>query len=235
MKKNEKIEMDMKKLLGEVWNNMAVIVLFGVTVALAAMLITQLFLPKNYESTTKMYVLAKQESGVVTNGDMEASTALTRDYQELIRNRTVIEQVIAEKNLNIEYEDFLDKLLILTPTDTRVIYITVSDEDPYRAAEIADAVRTAAAENIQQVMNTESVNTVEMANIPSVPEGPSTMKNGALAGVLGIIFALAIVFLHSMMDDTIKNQSDVEKYLELSILGNIPLSKNVKNKRKVRR
>ena len=60
MKKNEKIEMDMKKLLGEVWNNMAVIVLFGVTVALAAMLITQLFLPKNYESTTKMYVLAKQ-------------------------------------------------------------------------------------------------------------------------------------------------------------------------------
>lgn len=225
----------MKKLLGEVWNNMAVIVLFGVTVALAAMLITQLFLPKNYESTTKMYVLAKQESGVVTNGDMEASTALTRDYQELIRNRTVIEQVIAEKNLNIEYEDFLDKLLILTPTDTRVIYITVSDEDPYRAAEIADAVRTAAAENIQQVMNTESVNTVEMANIPSVPEGPSTMKNGALAGVLGIIFALAIVFLHSMMDDTIKNQSDVEKYLELSILGNIPLSKNVKNKRKVRR
>lgn len=235
MKKNEKIEMDMKKLLGEVWNNMAVIVLFGVTVALAAMLITQLFLPKNYESTTKMYVLAKQESGVVTNGDMEASTALTRDYQELIRSRTVIEQVIAEKNLNIEYEDFLDKLLILTPTDTRVIYITVSDEDPYRAAEIADAVRTAAAEHIQQVMNTESVNTVEMANIPSVPEGPSTMKNSALAGVLGIIFALAIVFLHSMMDDTIKNQSDVEKYLELSILGNIPLSKNVKNKRKVRR
>ena len=49
MKKNEKIEMDMKKLLGEVWNNMAVIVLFGVTVALAAMLITQLFLPKKYE------------------------------------------------------------------------------------------------------------------------------------------------------------------------------------------
>lgn len=221
-RENEKFEVDLKKIVEEIRKNLLIIFLIGIIGALATMFLTTVFLPVKYESTTKMYVLAKQESGTVTNGDMEASAALTQDYQELIKSRTVIEQVISELNLDIEYEDFLKKLTVLAPTETRVIYITVSDEDPYNAAEIADKVREVSADHIQNVMNTESVNTVDYANIPINPEGGGSVKYGILGGAAGWIIALAVVVAIGILNDKITGSEDVERYLNISTLGTIP-------------
>lgn len=219
---NERFEIDTKKILTEIWKNMAIILLSGLAAALAAMLLSVTLLPRQYESTTKMYVLAKQESGTVTNGDMEASTALTRDYQELIQSRTVIEQVIVKLQLDIEYEDLLKKLTILAPSETRVIYITVSDEDPYLAAEIADEVREVSAQHIQKVMSTQSVNVVDYANIPDTPAGVGSVKYALLADIVAVFLVLVTVTVKGLVNDKIKSTEDVERYLNISTLGMIP-------------
>ena len=98
---------------------------------------------------------------------MQTSTQLTKDYAELIKSRTVLEGVIAQLNLNITYQQLLGKLTVDTSTDSRIVTIIVSDEDPYTASEMANAIRDMAAEHIQSVMDIEAVNVVDSANIPS--------------------------------------------------------------------
>ena len=60
----------------------------------------------------------------------------------------MVETVIAQLNLDLTYEQFLKKLTVTTQNDTRILSITVKDEDPYMASQIADAIRVAAADHI---------------------------------------------------------------------------------------
>ena len=101
----------------------------------------------------------------------------------------MVETVIAQLNLDLTYERFLNKLTVTTQNDTRILSITVKDEDPYMASQIADAIRVAAADHIQNVMNIEAVNVVDEANIPDEPVSPSIEDVERYLGVstLGII------------------------------------------------
>jgi capsular polysaccharide biosynthesis protein len=140
-------------------------------------------------------------------------------------------------------KELLSKISVSSETDTRVLTITVTDEDPYEACQIANAVRDVAANHIKNVMDIDAVNVVETANIPQEKSSPSLAKNGILGGALGLFLAIAIVLIVYLSNDTVKTQEDVEKYLGLSVLGTIPLmdmantsgkSKKQKNKRRRR-
>ncbi|MDC7286875.1 Wzz/FepE/Etk N-terminal domain-containing protein [Blautia schinkii] len=232
MNNNEEIEIDLGEVFHLLISKLGIIILSGIILGLVSIVGTMLLITPQYESTTKMFVLSKQDSNTLTNQDMQTSTLLTKDYAELIKSRTVTEGVIAQLNLKMRHEDLLKKLTVETPTDTRIISIIVKDPDPYTASEIANAVRDVAAGHIQQVMDIEAVNVVDTANIPSEKSSPSLTKNGAIGGLLGVFLAIAVILIVYITNDTIKTPEDVDRYLGLSVLGNIPLMDTEKKSKK---
>ena len=215
------------------WSKALVILLSAAAVGLAAMLVTQVFLTSQYQSTTKMYILTQQDNKTVTNSDLQASEQLTQDCAEMIQSRQVAESVISQLGLDMKASELLDKVSVTTSSDTRIISIDVRDEDPYRACDIANALRTIASDTIQDVMNIEAANVFEEANIPETPVSPSTVRNTLIGAVLGFIIAVAAILISYLMNDTIRTSDDVERYLHLSTLGTIPLAEGeVKNKKK---
>ena len=227
---NDEIEIDLGEIFHLILSRLGVIILSGIILGVISIIGTMLFITPQYESTTKIMVLNKQDSNTLTSADMQTSTQLTKDYAELIKSRTVLEGVIAQLNLNITYQQLLGKLTVDTSTDSRIVTIIVSDEDPYTASEMANAIRDMAAEHIQSVM--EAVNVVDSANIPSEKASPSLAKNGVIGGLLGVIIAMAIVIIIYLTNDTIKVEEDVERYLGLSVLGSIPYSEKESRSKK---
>ena len=207
---NDEIEIDLKEIFGLLISKAWAIILSGITAGLVFIVATMLFITPQYESTTKMYVLNKQAEGQITSADMQSSLYLTKDYSELIKSRTVTEGVIAQLNLDLRHEEMLEKMSVTSPTDTRVIAITITDEDPYTASQIANAVRDIAAAHIRNVMDTEAVNVVENANIPDEKASPSLSKNGIIGGMLGVVLATAIILIVFLTNDTVKSQEDVD-------------------------
>ena len=160
----------------------------------------------------------------VTYNDLQTATQLTKDYMELVTTRPDLEEVISSLGLDdVTYEELKDKITVSTATDGRIISITATDSDPRQAKDIADSVRNSVSAQIVQVMNVEAVNVVEEANVPDQKARPSNMKNTALGGIVGLFIALAAVVLKTILDDRIKTEEDVERYLQLSVLGTIPL------------
>ncbi len=234
---NDEVEIELGEVAHVILSKLGIIILSGIIFCLAAIMGSKLVITPQYKSTTKIVVLSKQDSSTLTNQDIQTSTSLTKDYAELIKSRTVTEGVIAQLNLDMTHEELLKKLSVDTPTDTRVVSITVKDADPYTAAEIANAVRDVASKHIQQVMDIKAVNVVETANIPDEPSSPSIRKNGVIGGILGIFLAAVIVVIVYLTNDTVKTPEDVEKYLGLSVLGSIPYVSKLgkKNKKKKKR
>lgn len=239
MNNNDEMEIDLGEIFHLIISKLGIIILSGIILGAAALIGTMLLVTPQYESTTKMVVLSKQDSNTLTSQDMQVSTQITKDYAELIKSRTVLEGVIAKLNLELSYKDMLGKLSVSTPTDTRIVSISVRDEDPYVASQIANTVRDLAAQHIQSVMDIKAVNVVDSANIPNEKASPSLAKNGVIGGLLGVIAAMAVVIIVYLTNDTIKTEEDVERYLGLSVLGNIPLmeqeAKSKRQKSKKRR
>ena len=229
---NDEIEIDLGEVFHRVISKLGVIILSGILLGVLSIIGTMLFITPKYESTTKIMVLNKQDNNTLTSADMQTSTQLTKDYAELIQSRTVLEGVIAQLNLDMTYKEMLNKVSVETSSDSRIVSISVTDEDPYTASEIANAVRDMAAEHIQSVMDIEAVNVVDTANIPNEKASPSLAKNGVIGGLLGVIIAMAAVIIIYLTNDTIKVEEDVERYLGLSVLGSIPFSEKESRSKK---
>ena len=118
----DEIEIDLLELLRVLWSKIGYVILAALALGLLMVLVSKVFMKPQYESTTKMYVLSKQDSSsTVTSGDLQASSLLTKDYAELIQSRQVVETVIAQLNLDLTYEEFLNKITVTTQNDTRIL------------------------------------------------------------------------------------------------------------------
>lgn len=230
--RDDEIEIDLREVASVLMAKAGIIILSGILLALLAIIGTKFLVTPQYQSVTKMYVLNKQNNDTLTNSDLQSSSLLAKDYAELIKSRTVTEAVIAKLQLPLTHEGLLGKVTVNTKSDTRVITISVLDPDPYRARDIANEIRNMSAEHIKKVMNIEAVNVVDEANVPSGKYSPSIRKNGMLAGMFGCFLAIVIILVQYISNDTIKTSEDVERYLQLSTLGSIPLAADDKDTKK---
>lgn len=228
----DEIEIDLREVLILLISKAWLILLVGMFTAIVGFALSAFLIAPTFESTSKIYILNKQQENTVTYSDVQLGTQLTKDYAELITSRLVLEKVIEDLNLtsiheDMDYEAMLEKVEVTTPTDTRILSITVTDTDPVMAMNIANSVREAAAVHIKNVMDIEAVNVVETANLPMEKATPSILKWTVIGGCIGAFIVMAIVLLIFFMDDTIKTSDDVEKYLGLSTLALIPLDSQV--------
>lgn len=224
-KYNDEIEIDLMEIFMLLLHYIWVIVIAAVIVGGAAFAFSKFVITPTYESTTRILVLNRQDSGNsnLTYSDLQLGTSLTKDYPELIQSRYVVEKVIEMFELDTSYESFIKKIQVSTKSDSRIIDITITDPDPALAKEIADALRDIAAERIVEVTDIQAVNKVDDANLPTKPSDPSVMKWTMIGFLLGGFLAAAVVLVRFLLDDTIKSSEDIEKYLHLSTLGLIPL------------
>lgn len=224
-RENDSIEVDLLEIIGILFSRVWLILGTGLLAAVIGFAISKFVLTPTYESTTKIYILNKSENTAVTYSDVQMGTQLTKDYAELINSRYVLETVIGQLALSdTEYKDLLKKVSVNTPTDTRIVTITVTDTDPLQAQKIANCIREVAGAHIQNVMDIDAVNVVEEANLPTIKAGPSVIKWTAIGGILGVFLICAVILIHYLLDDSIKSSEDVEKYLGLSTLALIPIA-----------
>lgn len=220
---NDEIEINLQEIFLLLWHNALLIITAGIAAALAAMLICKFLVAPTYESTTKIYILSKQDNSMVTYSDVQLGTQLTKDYAQLVESRYVLEEVIQQLNLDMDYEEFDSRISVTTPTDTRILAITVENTDPVLAMDMANAVRESAAVHIKNVMDIEAVNVVETANLPMQSSKPNIMMWTLIGGFLGSFLVIATELVRYMLDDTVKSSEDIERYLMLSTLAIIPI------------
>jgi succinoglycan biosynthesis transport protein ExoP len=81
-------------------------------------------------------------------------------------------------------------------------------------------------ENLQTVQlahfrNTPTIEQIEKATPPADPVRPRPLIYSMLAGIVGLVLAIGLVFIIEYMDDTLKTPQDVQQVLDVPILGYI--------------
>ena len=192
---------------------------------LIAFIGTKFFSKPMYTSTAKIYILNTQ-SGTINSGEISVSTFLAMDYQELLVDSLVLDEVISELGLNTSADSLRSAISITNPENTRFIVIAVKTTDAAMSKKIADSICNVAQEKIVSLMGIDRVNIIRYGNLPTSPSSP-VMHINLLKGLLiGLVISLASVFVIYILNDKIKGSADVEKHLGISVLGVIPYSKS---------
>lgn len=231
-------------LMGRIW----ILLIFAVICGVLTGLVTKLCVAPKYQSTTKIYVLSKGSdsgSGGISSAltsltDLQLGSQLLVDYQSMMLCRPVMEQVIKNLELDMDYKTLTDLISVDSPENSRILDITVTYTDPYIAKQIADETARVSSTYCSKIMDIEEPPIFEEAETAKQKSSPSTGKNSAIGAILGLLAAAAVVIVRFLMNDTIQSEEDVEKYLGLNSLGIIPLqekeiSQVKKDKRKRRR
>ena len=187
-------------------------------------------LTPQYISEAKIYVLSK-ETTLTSLADLQMGTQLTQDCKELIGSRPVMQEVINTLNLDITYRQLAEKLKLENPKDTRILYLTVTDPNPYMAKAIVDEIANAASDYIGEIMEMTPPKLIEDGMVATVQTSPNVKKNAAVGGLVMLVLACGVITLSVIMNDTIRSEEDVFKYLELPVLAVVPERKDSKVER----
>ncbi|NLI11036.1 YveK family protein [Pelotomaculum propionicicum] len=209
------------RILGEL---KLVLVLVPVVAMLTSAVISLFILTPVYNSTTTIIVLRDQMTpfSEITINTLTLNQRLVRTYSELAKSRAVAEEVIKNNNLDYTPEELSSKIQVDLAGDTEILKIKASDSNPEMAALIANGVAQALSGKVQKIINVKNIQVLDPANPSYTPVSPKTFLNIVLAGILGLIITVAIIFVREYLDDTIRNSDEVESYLKLPILGLIP-------------
>lgn len=232
---NDEVEIDLKEIFFVLLHKFWIIVLAMVVCAGVAGIFTKTMITPQFKSSSMLYILT-QSTSITSLADIQMGSQLTKDYSILVQSRPVLEEVIKNLKLDIKYEQMVKKIEIANPADTRIITITVTDPDPKMAKTITDEIAEVASDRIADIMKQEDKpSIVEKGHIAETKSSPSTVKNCAIAGLLGAVVAAFIIILIFMMDDTIKTADDIEKYLGITTLGTIPTGDKSKKQSRQRK
>ena len=227
---NEEDYIDLRAILGVLRRNIFVLILAFILGVGVAGGYTVLFINPVYESTSEIYILGTNNS-ITSIADLQIGNLLTSDYMELIKSRPVIEKVIDELKLDMDYGTFLKKISIKNSDQTRIIYITVKDNDAYMAKTMVDKLTDVSLKRIAEIMETEEPNIIDYGHIAEYKSSPNVKKNAAIGGLACMLAAAAFFVIGFILDDSIKNSDDVERYLGLNVIGQIPMDGKASKKK----
>ena len=195
--------------------------------------------PMYYATTTIILVEnSNEENNSVTQNSITINEKLVTTYSEIIKSRRVLDQVIAELDLNTSVNSLASQISVTSVSDTPIIQIYVYDISNKNAVVIANKVAEVFKKEITEIYNLENVSIIDEAimNENAYPYNINKPKTILMFIVVGVVISFVVIFMMYYFDDTIKSKKEIEEKLGLAVLGEVPilekLEKNSKKKRK---
>lgn len=229
MMKNDEIEIDLVGLFYALLKKIWIIVMCFVIGIVGAGGVTYFFVTPLYQSSSQIYILGNMTN--ISGVSLQLTNQLTVDFEILATSRPVINNAIAHLGKDYTYEEVVDMIAVVNPSNSSILKITATSPDPQEAADMSNAVADAIANRVSEVMDMDKPTTVEEAVVAENPSSPNLLKNAAIGGLAGGFLAAAFFSVQFIMDDTIKNEDDVRRYLDLNTLAAIPKERDKKKKK----
>ena len=219
-------ELDLKELWFVFKNNIKFIAIMVLLAMIVTSIVTFFVLDKEYESYTTL-MLGKpkeyeQERADITYNDVMLNQQLVSTYGEIVKSKTITNQVIDNLQLDISSAQLSQMVTVTTLNDTEIIKITVRNTDPVLAATIANEMANVFMDYVSDLMNIDNVNIIDVAEANNTPVAPRSMMNIAISLVLGLMIGVFIVFIREYLNTKINTSKQVEAIIDYPILAIIP-------------
>ena len=228
-RQDDEIEIDLKEvfyLLISHWKSIFLAMLIGAAIFGAY---HTFLLKPSYQADASIYITSTDS--MISFSDLQLSAALTDDYANIIKSRTVLNRVIDELDLNLNYKQLGALISVENPDSTHIVDIKVTCDDPELSRNITNALMNISVDQIYQVIGSGEPTVIDYAMAEAVQDvTPSLKKYLMLGALLGALIVCAIVVLRMLTDTTLKTVDDIDRYLHLPVLAAVPYYREMDRK-----
>lgn len=216
-------EIDLREIFALLKANVVYILIATLAFAIVGFIGTKFLITPQYESSVNMIVNTKQDNSTAVSSDnINSAKNLVDTYAIIIKSNTVLYEVIDELNLDYDYDELANKISVAAVNSTQIMRVSVTDPDPNVAADIVRSIAEISPDEIVDAVEAGSCKVISQVETTDEPVSPSVMKNTALAGIIGLVLAVAVIVIRDFLANYIVDDDDVQKYLGLPVLGVIP-------------
>lgn len=208
------------EVLKKRWKMILIITLLA---TLVSGLVSFFLISPKYEASTKLFI--GKEAGAEKGYDQSEIAMyqkLMKTYSEAIKTRDLVGRAIKSANSNLTEDEVLEKLTVVTVADTQILQIKIDDKDPNMAATMVEAITNEFVTTSKVLVPNGNIKVIESVKVPETPVSPNKKMNIAIAFLLGLMVSVGISFLLEFLDNTYKNREQLEKELEIPVIGTIP-------------
>lgn len=178
-----------------------------------------------YRSTAKIYVTPSNNDYGLTL----TTQNLIIQYSQQLKSDRFIDDVNQKLRLDLPREKLQSRIGVAGTADNLAILVSVDDPYPQQAQMIARTLARSFIENHeagQEKRRLEPRDRIALTVFDDPRPGeiaqPKTRTNVLAALVLGLLIGGIIAFGLEILDDTIKDTEDVERFIALPAIGSIP-------------
>lgn len=216
-------ELDIFEFLHYYSNKILFVLLFVVIGFIGSYIFTFSTQVPIYESKTSL-VLTKNDNNnaTITQNDITLNKNLVPTYREIVKSRRILEQVIDNMGIDMDYETLTKNVEVNSIENTELIVISVYNENAVLAKSIADEIASVFKREIVEIYSIENISIIDQAQVSTKPYNVNVLKQFVIGCGLGFLISSLIVALFFYFDDTIKTEEDIEQKIGLPVLGSVP-------------
>lgn len=180
-----------------------------------------------YNSSVKILLVADEskENKEVTQTDLTINSSLISTYSSIAKSTNVIEKTIENLGLTISVAELQKDIEVKQIDKTQFLKISVTGDSPEMAKNIANELSKVFTEQIKDIYNLENIKIVDEAEIVNEPYNVNHVKDMIIFAFGGIFISAILVMAIYFLDDTIKDEKDIELNVKLRNIGTLPLYK----------
>ena len=178
-----------------------------------------------YEASTKIFIGKEgAESEGYNSSDVSMYQNLIKTYSELIKTKDLVNKAIDNSQYDLSVNNVLNGITVNTLTGTQILQISYQSKSPSIAKNMLESITNEFITKAEELVPNGNVKILESVELPKNPVAPNKKMNIAIAFTLGMMVGFGIVFLLEYLDNTYKNKEQLEKDLDIPVLGVIPMS-----------
>ncbi|MFZ3588959.1 YveK family protein [Bacillus sp. DJP31] len=209
----------LKELFQTLRKRLGLIMILTLVATMTSGVVSYFFLTPVYQASTQILVnQTKTDQQAYNVGEVQTNLQLINTYSVIIQSPTILEKV--KDQLKLEK---IGKIAVSSENNSQVVSITVEDENPVMAVDISNTIANVFKKEIATIMNVDNVSILSKAEVAENPDPikPRPALNMAIALIVGAMTGIGLAFLLEYLDNTIKTEQDIERLLELPVLGAI--------------
>ncbi|OIK09835.1 Wzz/FepE/Etk N-terminal domain-containing protein [Bacillus sp. MUM 13] len=212
----------LKEIVSVIKKRLGLILVITGLAAVASAAVSYFYLTPVYEATSQ--ILVNENKGISSPyeyNQVQTNLQLVNTYNVIIKSPAVLNKVVSNLNLDGNGKSLGNRITVASAQNTQIMNITVDDPNPVTAAEIANNVAEVFQKQVVSLMKVDNVKILSRAEVSDFPTPvkPRALMNIAIALVVGLMVSVGLTFLLEYLDNTIKTEQDIEKLLELPVLG----------------
>ncbi|KLE14607.1 Wzz/FepE/Etk N-terminal domain-containing protein [Clostridium sp. C8] len=181
-----------------------------------------------YEATTKVFIGKDEGDNQAYNqNDVLMYQKLMKTYSEAIKTKDLVSRSLQGTSLELKPEDVLANLTVSPVTDTQILQIKYKSNNPQEAKVVIQELTDEFIKTSKELVPNGNIKTIEEVQLPENPVSPNKKMNIAIAFLLGLMVSVGLAFLLEFLDNTFKSKEQLERELDIPVIGVIPTVKEV--------